>query len=928
MALSSGMRLGPYDILSPLGSGGMGEIYKARDTRLDRTVALKILSSTLAADPVFRERFSREARLISQLDHPHICALYDVGQENGTSFLVMPYLEGQTLAVRLQRGALQLPEALTLAIQIASALDAAHRAGIVHRDLKPANIMLTARGVKLLDFGLAKAATAAVVGPGLSMLPTTPANLTGQGAILGTFQYMAPEQLEGKEADSRSDIFAFGLVLYEMLTGKKAFEAKSHAGLIAAILDQQPPAPSTLRPLTPPSVDHIVATCLAKDPDQRWQSTADLVRELRWIEEGLGKTVAAASAGPSSNRARWLWATAVLIAGITIGVAVSRILREPRTERRAEVIRTLVDVTPAEQLQASPGDLLFGRGRPNRTAMTFSPDGRFLVFSAVRDGRQQLYKRSLGDFEATPIVGTENGASPFFSPDGQFLGFLAIRPPGIPNELMKVSFPQGGAAIKLCDAPVFRGATWGSDDTIVFGARDGRLWRVSAAGGNTEPLTVLDDTKREFSHRLPSMLPGKNAVLFTVTHDQYPRWDATEIAVHSLGTGERKMLIQGGADARYLSSGHLAYMRRGVLMAAPFSLERLEVTGPAVALLPDVMQATHIRNDGLDQGAGQFSVSASGTLAYLPGGVPPDFERSFLWVSRTGIERPVTGPTGPYAAPRLSPDGKRIAFSTLVPGNRNIWLLDLVRGGTVTPVTDDGVSEGPVWADEGKRLAFISAAGRVRRLLWKRVDVNEAPEVLTTRDNLGWVHTWTSKGSTLAFVDLDATTQADVWQLSVAGDRQPRPILNSRHQEAQPDFSPDGNWLAYSSSLSGRLEVYVQEYPRAVVAKPVSTGGGQAPHWSNDGRELFYMVPTAPGSDVVKMMAVPVTTRPTFTAGTPRLLFEGKYQFGGPVRVYDVSPDGQQFLLMRELERPAVKPTHMTVVQNWFDELKARVPVP
>jgi predicted Ser/Thr protein kinase len=596
MGVKTGTRFGPYEILSGIGAGGMGEVYRARDTRLDRIVAIKVLPTHLADRSELRERFEREARTIASLNHPHICTLFDIGQQDSIDYLVMEYLEGETLAQRLQKGPLPLEQVLQYAIEIADALDKAHRKGVTHRDLKPGNIMLTKTGTKLLDFGLAKLKQeVAPANVQLSELPTASDPLTAKGTIVGTLQYMAPEQLEGKEVDARTDIFAFGAVVYEMATRKRAFEGKSQASLIAAILEREPPAMSSLQPMTPPALDRVVKRCLAKETDERWQSANDLTNELKWIAEG-GSQVTLAPAATAKGirtlgRRALIFGLATLLLGAAMsGIAIWNLKPSPPPQ---PVTRTVINLPPGQQLAGLDGG----------PAVALSPDGTHLAYVAQQGGSQQIYLRALDSLEARPISGTEGAVNPFFSPDGQWLGFFAG------GTLKKVSV-SGGAALSLADTSTPRGASWGSQGMIAFAPTVfSALQQVSDAGGTPQPLTRPE--KGESTHRWPEFLAGGKVLLFATARNQ-ANWANAQVAVQSVRTGQRRNLIQGGTQPRYAPSGHLIYAQGGNLMAMPFDPQRLTATGAAVPVVEGVLQSPV-------SGDAQYSFSPAGSLVYVSG---------------------------------------------------------------------------------------------------------------------------------------------------------------------------------------------------------------------------------------------------------------------------------------------------------------------
>ena len=923
--LFEGRRLGIYQVLALLGTGGMGRVYRARDTKLNRDVALKLLPADVATDPDRLARLTREAQTLASLNHPHVAGIYGIEESDGVRALVMELVEGEDLSERIARGTLPPAEALAIARQIADALEAAHERGIVHRDLKPANIKVRADGaVKVLDFGLAKADPRPSFASEAALFdsPTTPhpAALTATGMIVGTPAYMSPEQSQGRTADRRSDVWAFGVVFYEMMTGQHPFRGDDVLATLTSVLTRQPDW-TLLPPETPAPVRRLLRRCLEKNPARRLADIADARLE---IDDALGGSEmdARVALPPTRTRERIVWASSLLLVGATaaaIGVWATR--SDPVAP---QTTRTILSVAPAgEASRADPLAQWVGAARPTRTALALSPDGGTLVFGAIWGASPQLYARTMDQLTVAPISGTGGGSSPFFSPDGQWVGFF------VDGELRKVPV-SGGPAVTLCKAAALFGASWGDDNTIVFATqRNGGLSRVPASGGTPESLTTPQ--AGEYAHRLPHMLRGSRAVIFTILKGP-DLWDDTQIVVRSLDTGRQTVLLTGGADARYVSTGHLIYLRLGTLMAVPFDPVRLALTGSPTGVVDGVMQAADRNRSYMENTlAGQFSVSNDGALVYLTGGAVPAGDRVLAWIDRRGKSEALPAPPRSYAGPRLSSDGRRAVVYTR--GPIQVWNVDVARG-TIIPVTVDGQSDHGSFAPDGKRIVFRSRAGGSEGdLYWKAADGSGAAEPLTSGGRSHTPSSWSPDGTTLAFVEEGeyrgkGLFQFDVWLLSI-GDRKTRPLINTAANEMTPEFSPDGRWLAYVSNESGRHEVYVQPYPGPGERHMISTNGGAQPAWSPDGRELFYVqsAGASPHDETPALMSVKLATHAAFRAGKPERLFASPDLQISWGRSYDVGPDGRRFLVTRQTEAPAnPAPAQMIFVQHWFDELKRLVP--
>jgi serine/threonine protein kinase/Tol biopolymer transport system component len=888
MALTSGAKLGPYEIQSPLGAGGMGEVYRARDVRLDRTVAIKVLASHLSSSPELKQRMGREARAISSLNHPHICHLYDIGSYEGTDYLVMEFLEGETLAERLRKGPIPLNEILKIGIAVADALSVAHKQGIIHRDLKPGNIMLTKSGAKLMDFGLAKSAagglgSAASSAPLLSAArtmsgasPLSP--LTTAGAIIGTIQYMSPEQIEGKEADARSDIFALGAVLYEMVAGIRPFEGKSQISVASAILEKDPESIFAVQPLTPPALEHIVTACLAKNPEDRFQTAQDIALQLRWIAESGTSAAAKPTVTHDAGRERlaWLVAAALTLVLAALGLWWLSSRTKPKTSYFAA------------PLAFEAQDL------------SIAPNGHTVVIVGYPETERtnSLWLYEPGAQEATRIAGTEGANFPFWSADGRSLGFFAD------GKLKRLDL-AGGPVQPLCDAPTGRGGAWNKNGDIIFtpnGMLGVGLYRIPASGGTPTPLASPDRNLKEDSLRWPFFLPDGIHYLYSAINIT-GRKDLYAIYAGALNSTEKHLILRTQGNAVYAGSGHLFFYKDRTLFAQDFDLKNLKLTGEPVPIFTDVEFSPRISK-------AVYSVSGSGLLVAQKAG--ESAVSQLVWFDRTGHETGVVTKPGVYGNTMLSPSGKWVASDTTDPGslNTDIYTYNVDSTETKRLTFDPAIDSMPIWSPDEKQVVFADNREAQFDLYVKNSDGSQEEKQIPQGGADRFPNDWSHDGKHILY-----ERGADLWYVNVA-DLKATEFLKAPSTLRMGRFSPDGKWVAYASNESGKWEIYVTSFPEAHGKWQLSNAGGTQPRWRGDGKELFYLSPDD------KLMSVPVKIGATVDAGMPVALFQAyPREFAAATSeqfFYDVTKDGQKFLINTQLKSAK---TPMSVVLNWSAKL-------
>ena len=893
-----GQTLGHYRIEEELGAGGMGVVYRAIDTKLGRSVAIKVLRPEFSQDRDRAVRFDREARVLASVNHANIAAIHGLEESGGVAFLVMEYVPGRTLDERLFAGPLPVREAMAIGVQIAEALEAAHERGIVHRDLKPANIKVTDEGnVKVLDFGLAKALE---VGPVSNVAETVSkvADPTVQGLILGTVPYMSPEQACGKPLDARTDIWSFGCVLYETLTGKRVFKGETTTEVLAGILEREPDWEPLERTAVPGNIRQLLKRCFQKDPRSRLRSIGDARLELEDTLAGR-LTVPTPPADRRGARTRTL---AGLAAGLLIGAVVAGLWawRSARPVAPPRVARLSFDLPQGSRIVP----------RWTGNGLTFSRDSKTLLYGVNFPPPVVVHARRIDELDGKPMPEAKGLGNPLYSPDNRSL----LIPDFTKRLLVKVSL-SGGAPVPIApfDMPFY--GDWGADGYIYWTTSlISAVVRTPESGGKNEPVTELDPGKEERTHRFASLLPGGKALMFTVASGGIDSYDDARIEAIDLVTKKRKVLVQGGTFARYSPSGHIVYARAGSLYAVPFDYRALEVTGTPVKVVDGVLMSINI-------GVAYFDISPAGDLAYAAG-TAENGERILHWVDRKGNATALPLPPRSYLNPRISPDGKTLAVEVEGP-NHDVYSYDFDRA-VMSRITNDGTSHGPIWSPDGKRIAFRSWIGGKMSLAWMPADRSGPAELL------GNVPAWQSAvsfspdGKYLSFdqVGFGSAAEEGIWIMPLTGDRQPRPVTTSKFPVGAGKFSPDGKWLVYCSQESGKAEIYAQQWPGPGPKLQVSSEGGMDPMWRRDGKEIFYR-------NATKLMAVPVNTQPSFQAGRPQLLWEGEYNYGlssscglkgATITSYDISLDGQRFLVTLPAEASA--PPSLVITVNWPELLK------
>jgi Tol biopolymer transport system component len=888
MAIQPGSRLGPYEILAAIGAGGMGEVYRARDTRLGREVAIKILPNHLSSNSEARQRFEREAKTVSGLNHPNICTLHDIGHQDGVDFIIMEYLEGETLAERIAKGRLPLADVLKYGAQIADALDKAYRSGVIHRDLKPGNIMLTKSGAKLLDFGLAKSSTSlATMATVAGTAPTSP--LTQEGMIVGTFQYMSPEQVAGQELDARSDIFSFGAVLYEMVTGQKAFPGKSQLSVASAIVEKDPEPAAAIAPLTPASLDHVIRRCLAKNRDERWQTALDLGSELKWIRESGSQAGVPAIQSDAAGRQRWLtilpWALCgVLLAGLLAGSIWWH------AQKNAKQLAYFSAVLPFSALD-----------------IEMAPNGHTVavVGFSEADRTNVLWIYEVGGEQARKLPETEGARFPFWSPDGKSIAFFAD------GKLKKMDI-DGGPVQTICDAASGRGGTWNKDGVVVLtpsgGLLDG-LYRVLATGGTPTRISTPDPSRGETTNRWPTFLPdGRHFLYFggDVAGSVAASAEKNAIFVGALDSNEKTFVTKATGNVSYVAPGYLLYYRDKTLFAQSFDADKLKLSGDPIPLLTDVAYTPRISHTA-------FSASDGVLAAQRGSGVSVS---KLVWYDRKGNEVGSVGEREVVVNVALSPDGKTVGVDRTDEETQNsdVWTYDLQRNSMKRLTFDPSVDAAPVFSADGKQILFASSRERVFKVYVKDADGAQEEKLLpfNVSDKADrYPSDWSRDGRYILY-----TRATELW-VAESPDWRTRPLVQGQGTVKNAQFSPDGKWVAYASTESGKWEIYVTSFPDARGKWQISTAGGTQPRWRGDSKELFYLASDG------KIMAVPITGGANFDAGSPAALFQAIPRVlvaTSELVTYDVAKDGQRFLVNTQMKSPESQP--MTVIQNWTAELK------